>query len=155
MTFGSAAMEMLYSVTQSCLPFYDPIDCSPPGSSVHGIFQARILEFAVSFSWGSSQLRSNPHLMCLLALAGRFLTTSTTWETPGFEPGSPAWQADSFSSEPPEKPYGNVIAIEVLGHSYKFRYLDSLGNRTVGGQLTYPINTKITGEFHAQVPSRL
>ena len=93
--------------------------------------------------------------MCLLALTGRFLTISTTWETPGFEPGSPALQADSFSSEPPEKPLGNVIAIEVLGRSYKFRYLDSLGNRTVGGQLTYPINTKITGEFHAQVPSRL
>ena len=83
--------------------------------------------------------------MHLLALSGRFLTTSTTWETPGFEPVSPALQEDSFSSEPPGKPYGNVIAIEVLGCSYKFRYLDSLGNRTVGGQLAYPINTKITG----------
>ena len=38
--------------------FYDPMDCSPPGSSVHGISQARILEWvAISFSRGSSQIR--------------------------------------------------------------------------------------------------
>ena len=38
-------------VTQSCLTLCDPMDCSPPGSSVHGIFQARILEWvAISFS---------------------------------------------------------------------------------------------------------
>ena len=40
---------------QSCPTLCDPIDGSPPGSSVHGIFQARILEWvAVSFSRGSS-----------------------------------------------------------------------------------------------------
>ena len=33
------------SVTQSCLTLFDPMDCSPPDSSVHGIFQARILEW--------------------------------------------------------------------------------------------------------------
>ena len=32
-------------VTQSCLSLSDPMDCSPPGSSVHGIFQARVLEW--------------------------------------------------------------------------------------------------------------
>ena len=32
-------------VTQSCLTLSDPLDCSPPGSSVHGIFQARVLEW--------------------------------------------------------------------------------------------------------------
>ena len=31
-------------VTQSCLTLCDPMDCGPPGSSVHGILQARILE---------------------------------------------------------------------------------------------------------------
>ena len=41
---------------QSCLTLWDPMDCSPPGSSVRGIRQARILEWVViSFSWGSSQ----------------------------------------------------------------------------------------------------
>ena len=36
---------------QSCLTLWDPIDCSPPGSSAHGIFQARVLEWgAIAFS---------------------------------------------------------------------------------------------------------
>ena len=38
-------------VTQSCLTLSDPMDCSPPGSPVHGIFQARVLEWgAIAFS---------------------------------------------------------------------------------------------------------
>ena len=38
-------------VTQSCLTLSDPMDCSLPGSSVHGIFQARVLEWgAIAFS---------------------------------------------------------------------------------------------------------
>ena len=44
--------------TESCPTFCDPMDCSPPVSSIHGIFQARILEWvAISFSRGSSQPR--------------------------------------------------------------------------------------------------
>ena len=40
-------------VTQSCLSLSDPMNCSLPGSSIHGIFQARILEWAaVTFSLG-------------------------------------------------------------------------------------------------------
>ena len=43
---------------RSCPAVCDPMDCSPPGSSVHGILQARILEWvAISFSWGSSRPR--------------------------------------------------------------------------------------------------
>ena len=38
-------------VAQSCLTLSDPMDCSPPGSSVHGILQARVLEWgAIAFS---------------------------------------------------------------------------------------------------------
>ena len=45
-------------VTQSCPTLCDPMDCSLPGSSLHGILQARVLEWvAISFSRGSSQLR--------------------------------------------------------------------------------------------------
>ena len=45
-------------VIESCLTLGDPMDCSPPGSSVHGIPQARILEWvAILFSRGSSQPR--------------------------------------------------------------------------------------------------
>ena len=59
-----------------------PVDHNPPGSSVHGILQARILKWVViSSSRGSSQPR-DPYVDLLLspALAGRFFTTSTTWE---------------------------------------------------------------------------
>ena len=46
------------SLTQSCLTLCNPADCSPAGSSVHGIFQARTLEWvAIPFSRGSSQPR--------------------------------------------------------------------------------------------------
>ena len=45
-------------VTQLYLTLCDPTDCSPPGSSVHGTFQARVLEWvAISFSRGSSRPR--------------------------------------------------------------------------------------------------
>ena len=47
-------------VTQSCPTFSDPMDCSPPGSSVHGIFQARVLEWgAMAFSIFGSYLYIN------------------------------------------------------------------------------------------------
>ena len=37
-------ISVVVLVIQLCQTFYDPMDCSPPGSSVHGILQARILE---------------------------------------------------------------------------------------------------------------
>ena len=56
-------------VAQSCPTLCDPTYCSPPGSSVHGILQARILEWvAISFSRGSSQPRDQTQgLLHLLA----------------------------------------------------------------------------------------
>ena len=64
---------------QSCLTLCNPIDCSPPGSSVYGILQARILELVdIPSSRGSSQLRN---LTCISCLAGGFFTMSTTWKT--------------------------------------------------------------------------
>ena len=54
------------SVVQSCLTVSDPTDYSPPGSSVHGVFLARILEWvAISSSRGSSQLRDWTHVSCV------------------------------------------------------------------------------------------
>ena len=64
------------SVTQLCLTLCDPMDCSPPGSPVHGIFQARILEWvSVSFSRGSS--RDQTHISCI---GRRILDYSATWK---------------------------------------------------------------------------
>ena len=49
--FSSPMHESESEVTQSCPTPRDPMDCSPPGSSVHGIFQARVLEWvAIAFS---------------------------------------------------------------------------------------------------------
>ena len=46
-------------VTQSCLTLSDPMDCSPPGSSIHGIFQARVLEWgAIAFSASMNECRN-------------------------------------------------------------------------------------------------
>ena len=57
--------------------FCNPMDCSPPGSSVHGISQARILEWvAIAFSRGSSQPRDQT---CISYIAGGFFTA----EPPG------------------------------------------------------------------------
>ena len=61
--------------TQLCLTLCDPMDCSPPGSSVHVILQARILEsVAIPFSRGSSQLRDQTQVS---RTVGRFFTI---WE---------------------------------------------------------------------------
>ena len=61
-------------VAQSCLTLGDPIDCSPPGSSVYGILQARTLEWVtISFSKGSSRPKDRTLVPCV---TGRFFTKS-------------------------------------------------------------------------------
>ena len=78
-------IEKLYKseIVQLCPTLSDPMDCSPPGSSIHGIFQARVLEWvAISFS------RDLPN--------------------PGIELGSPILQADTLPSEPPEKEWSSI-----------------------------------------------
>ena len=62
-------------VTQSCPTLCNSMDCIPPGSSVHGILQARILEWVVTSSPGDLP-------------------------EPGIKPGSPALQADTLATEP-------------------------------------------------------
>ena len=65
--FPTVNLGML--VAQLCPTFCDPMDCSPLGSFVHGILQARILEWvAISFSRGSSQPRDQTWVSCI---AGR------------------------------------------------------------------------------------
>ena len=72
-------------VAQSCPTLCNPMNCSPPGSSLHGILQARVLKWvAISFS------RDLPD--------------------PGIEPGSPALQADTLTSEPP----GTLSVMSIL-----------------------------------------
>ena len=64
---ASSPIEVKWSeVAESCPTLCDPVDCSLPGSSVHGILQARILEWVtISFSRGSSQPRDRTQVSCI------------------------------------------------------------------------------------------
>ena len=68
-------------VSNSC----DPVDCSLPGSSVHGIFQARILEWvSISYPRGSSLPRDQTQVSCI---AGEFFTAEP--------PGKTVWMLEN------------------------------------------------------------
>ena len=81
-----ASVGYCHLVSESGLILCDPMDYSSPGSSVHGIFQARILEWvAISFPRGISPTQGlNPHLLF--------------------------WQADFFTTEPPEKKLNHYVS---------------------------------------------
>ena len=69
-------LESESEVTQSCPTLCDPMDCSLSGFSVHGIFQARVLEWiAISFSRGSSRPRNRTQVS---RIAGRLFTVWAT-----------------------------------------------------------------------------
>ena len=66
---------------QSCLTLCDPMDPSPPGSSVHGILQARILEWVACPPLGDlPNPGTEPVYLMSPALTGEFYATSATWE---------------------------------------------------------------------------
>ena len=67
---------------QSCLTLCNYMDCGPPGSSVHGILQAKILEWlSMPFSRGPSPGIEPKRSFTSPALAAGFFTTCATWET--------------------------------------------------------------------------
>ena len=69
---NTVVKESESEVAQSCPTLCDPMDCSLSGSSVHGIFQARVLEWiAISFSRGSSRPRNQTRVSLI---AGRRFT---------------------------------------------------------------------------------
>ena len=68
---------------QLCLTLCDTIDCSPPGSSVHGTLQARILEWIPSPVPGDLlDPVIEPSSSMSPALTGSFFTINVTWEGP-------------------------------------------------------------------------
>ena len=74
---------MRAKLLQSCLTLCDPMGHSPPGSSVQGTLQARILEWvAISSSRGSFPPRDWPMSLMSPALTGGFFTTRATWGAP-------------------------------------------------------------------------
>ena len=71
-------MNVLYLVAQSCLSLWDPLDYSPPGFSVHGILQARILDrVAMPSPRRSSQPKGQTQVSCTV---GGFFTSWATQE---------------------------------------------------------------------------
>ena len=69
--------------SQSCPTLCDPVDCNPPSSSDHGIFQARILEcIAVSYSRASSWPRDWTLISCIFCINRKILYEYATWEVP-------------------------------------------------------------------------
>ena len=69
-------------ITQSCPALSSPVDCSPPGSSLHGISQARIREsVTISSSWGSSQPRDQTlvSISCICCIGRQILYHQATW----------------------------------------------------------------------------
>ena len=86
-------------VTQSCLTFCDPMDCSPPNSPVHEIFQSRTQEWVSTASFGDIP-------------------------DPGIEPGSPALQVDFLPSEPQGKP--KITFLDFLNHLLQLLHLHVL-----------------------------
>ena len=77
---GLLYLQMFYVVVSLWVVFDlgDPMDCSPPGSSAHGIFHARILEWDTIFSPGDLPDPGIEHASP--ALTGGFFTISSTWE---------------------------------------------------------------------------
>ena len=89
---------------QSCLTLCDPMNCSPPGSSVHGISQVKILEgVAISYAWVSSRPRNRTCISCI----GRWiLHHHGTWEAHATRPPPfPFAQMQDI----PDFPGGSVI----------------------------------------------
>ena len=76
---GRSEVRVESLVAKSCLTLCNPMDCSLPGSSVHGILQARVLEWgAIPFFRGSSWPRDRTRVSCI---GRRILYCWATWET--------------------------------------------------------------------------
>ena len=74
-------MTALGTRVLSCPTPCDPIDCNPPDSSAHGIFQARVLDWvATPFSRGSSWPMDRTHLSCVSCIGRKILYHWATWE---------------------------------------------------------------------------
>ena len=113
MSVGSSINQWTSEVSQLYLPLCHPMDCSLPGSSIHGIFQARVLEcVAISFSRGSSQPRDQTQVSCI---AGRCFTVWVTSENLPVKPSSPPFSLRSGTRRKcPIRPLLFNIVLEVL-----------------------------------------
>ena len=87
-------------VAQLCLTLSDPMDCSPPGSSVHGIFQAEVLEFQLQHH----SFQRNPRADLLQS--GLVGSPCSTWDS---QESSPTPQFESINSSAHSFLYGPTL----------------------------------------------
>ena len=86
-------------VTELCLILCDPRDCSPPSSSVHGIFQSRMLEWvAISFSRGFSQPRDQTRISCVSCIDRQILYHCITGSQQHYLPIAKPWKQPKCAS---------------------------------------------------------
>ena len=100
--------------------FCDPLDYIPPDSSVHGILQARLLEWvAISFSRGSSWTRDWTHISCI---AGRFFTTELPKNHIQVQPSSsvPCWKQWGSPCSPPSGPHRGLHGVGSEGGARRY-----------------------------------
>ena len=125
-------------VTQSCLTLWGPMDCSPRGSSIHSIFQARILEWvAIFYSRGSSRPRDRTNVSSSTALAGRFFTTRPPGQPLVTMNGEFILFGESWS---PLEPFA-FRALEIPSRSYR-HYVDLQVPLLLPGELRTPLPCK-------------
>ena len=111
---------VLWLFAQSCLTLCDPMDGSPPGSSVHGILQVRILDWVAgpppgdlpnsgikprSSALKADSLPSEPPGKPRNTWVGSLPLLQEILRDPGIKLGSPAFQAGSLPAELPGKPH--------------------------------------------------
>ena len=106
---------------QWCLTLWDPMDCSLPDSSVHGILQARILELvAIAFSRGSSRPRDQTLVSCISCIAGRFFTPEPRRKPyQGSNLCLPCWEWGVLTTGPSGKSHEAFYSQEKPGNSAK------------------------------------
>ena len=103
-------------ISQSCPVSCDHIDCSPSGSCVRGILQARILEWVANFSLGwSSQHRDQTHVSCI---AGSFFTAEP--------PGKPTFSDNKYLCSLQPAMNGLLLARKFSFGRWAKRHLDTL-----------------------------
>ena len=108
---------------QSCLTLCDPTDCSPPGPSVHGIFQARTLEWvAISFPRGSSQLRDQTTSLTSSALADEFFYHWCHLRRTERKPKIPLERINYFPSSPSPSNRVCICVLQKILKRYKCRH---------------------------------
>ena len=103
---------------QLCLTLCDPMNCSLPGFSVHGIAQARILEWvAISYSRRSYQPRDQT---CISCIVGKFFYPCTTWTQDAAAAAAKSLQScltlcDPIDGSPPGSPVPGILQARTLG----------------------------------------